>query len=146
MSECELVSTKKKKKKKNTQAGNEWFNILPKYSQARKKPPPTSPARTLTRLQACTTHSHIRAWQRERETERDRERELSTHCDRFCSFLRNITILCLRVLRLSHIRKWTFGMHNISIHPNPPTPPPKKKKKKKRQSAEGIARNRPAKV
>ena len=34
----ELISTSKKKKK--AQAGNEWSNILPKSSQARKKPPP----------------------------------------------------------------------------------------------------------
>ena len=27
------------KKKKKEQAGNEWSNILPKFSQARKKPP-----------------------------------------------------------------------------------------------------------
>ena len=34
----ELISTSKKKKK--AQAGNEWSNVLPKFSQARKKPPP----------------------------------------------------------------------------------------------------------
>ena len=34
----ELISTTKKKKKK-AQARNEWLNIFPKYSQARKKPP-----------------------------------------------------------------------------------------------------------
>ena len=33
-----LISTSKKKKK--AQAGNEWSNILPKTSTARKKPPP----------------------------------------------------------------------------------------------------------
>ena len=32
---CELISTKKKK----VQAGNEWSNIVPKDSQAKKKPP-----------------------------------------------------------------------------------------------------------
>ena len=36
----ELISISKKgKKKKKAQAGNEWLNILPKSSQARKKPP-----------------------------------------------------------------------------------------------------------
>ena len=35
----ELISTLKKNKKQ-AQAGNEWSNILPKSSHARKKPPP----------------------------------------------------------------------------------------------------------
>ena len=41
-----LISTlkekekKKKEKKKKVQAGNEWKNILPKFSQAWNKPPP----------------------------------------------------------------------------------------------------------
>ena len=35
---CKQISTSKKKK--NVQAGNKWSNILPKSSQARKKPPP----------------------------------------------------------------------------------------------------------
>ena len=40
---CELISTlKKKKKKEKVQAGNELWNILPKFSHAREKPPPLS--------------------------------------------------------------------------------------------------------
>ena len=37
-SEHDLISTSRKKKR--VQAGNEWSNILPKSSQARKKPSP----------------------------------------------------------------------------------------------------------
>ena len=34
----ELISIKTKNKTKNAQVGNEWSNVLPKFSQARKKP------------------------------------------------------------------------------------------------------------
>ena len=49
ISMCKLVSTSKKKKKK-VQAGNEWSNILPKFSLARKHPP--SPRLQTVALQA----------------------------------------------------------------------------------------------
>ena len=39
ISMCELIPTAKKKKKK-AHAGNEWSNILPRSSQAKKKPLP----------------------------------------------------------------------------------------------------------
>ena len=35
----ELISTSNNNNNKNSQVGNEWSNILPKSSQARKKPP-----------------------------------------------------------------------------------------------------------
>ena len=41
----ERISALKKKKKKKAQAGNEWSNVLPKSSQARKKPPIFQPVR-----------------------------------------------------------------------------------------------------
>ena len=39
ISVCELISTSKKQTNK-TQAGNEWWNISPKFSQVRNKPSP----------------------------------------------------------------------------------------------------------
>ena len=53
---CKLISTSKKKKKKE-RVGNEWLNILPKSSQARKKPPPLDSSPTLL---LPTTHIHCK--------------------------------------------------------------------------------------
>ena len=50
----ELISNYKKKKKKKVQVGNEWLNILPKSSQARKMPPPPPPP-PLSALQGHAT-------------------------------------------------------------------------------------------